>query len=385
MSSFGIRLGKVVAVNYAANTVDCLLESGGGMIYGAFVATPMATTNSGYSELPVLKTVAHKKMADSYVIGRGAAKNNDNLYHAENVTVDKTDLEDAESQYVYAILGMFDEKLGKNSCVVLGFVYPFRNQMLFDPEKVDTTNPKLDAVVKKAIKKMKGGLLHRTNSGVYWTVDLDGNTEWAHPNGSFLRMGEFPTKEEDGAYHIDLTGGNRKAEGTKGSYPNMRYDTLKNKGVDGKVNNSRKLNLHLEIVTQKGVVELDINKKNGDITIKTPQNLSDSKQDSNRLTIIAGGDATIQSVEGNIKVHSVKQNVNIEAAKDVDIRTTNKGTPSILLGANAKDGFDILPLFNKLMKKFNAHNHKCQGTGHDTSGPKPTLDLNDATKIVKAG
>lgn len=398
---FGLRLGKVVGVDYRANTIDVILEHGGGFLQGVMVAGSMATTNSGRVEMPVLKTVklptvTDPTKSDGYNMvqfgdtnpigpsnpgfqGPGTEKN---YYHLENVNGLTLDLEDKTTCYTYAIVGIVDESSLKTTGVCLGFVYPFRNQMVFDPENVDTTNPNLPQVVKTAVSQMKGGLLHRTNSGVYWSVDLNGNTEWFHPNGTFFRIAETPTQAIDNTIHVDLTGANRKAVLADGTKTNMAFDATVPVGIDGTKNSTRYTYAHFEVVTAKGIVELDIDKLTGNVTIKTPKDESTAAAGSNTLTIICGGDAILESVQGNVTVQSANQNVTIEAANNISVKTDNAQSKSIVLAPNVNT--DYLPLFTKLAQKFNKHTHMY--SGGITSGPSEQLEQSsDATTVTVAG
>jgi hypothetical protein len=379
---FGIRLGKVVKVNYGTNTVDVLMDVGMGVLKSVPVAFPLGSTKAGCVELPVLKTIKDLK-GDVVDPTSGTTFQQEHLFYDENSMTGKVDLEDGDTNYAYALVVAIDEATGHNRYACIGFLVPHRNQLIFDPDNVD---PKLPAVVQTAIKKLKGGLLHRTNSGVYWTVDLDGNMEWAHPNGSFLRIGEFPTREEDGVIHVDLRQGNKRARDKDDNpTPNRGWDETTQKGSDGKRNSVRKSQAHVEIVTEKGIVEIDINKKTGNVLIKTPQNATEATDKTiNQVTIICGGNATLESVAGDIKVQAIKGKIDVQANTTINEITDSAKNGSILLGQNGENGIQHLVFLEKLVQKFNNHKHNCPKHG-PTSTPDKKLDSKDGTFVTKAG
>jgi hypothetical protein len=379
---FGIRMGRVISVNYPANTVDVFLDSGGGIIYGAMMLSSFNSTNTGYVELPIIKSVQGANGPGQIVplATPDAPSTNSNLFQLENAVRGKVDLDDPTTNYVYAIVALYNESTGKSNAVCLGFVYPFRTQMLFDINNID---PALPQYVQDEIKKLAGGYIHRTNSDVYTVVDIDGNMEWTHPNGSFFRIAERPTIEEDGAIHVDLSGGNRKAINSDGSKnPNMAWNTSRKTGKDGNANSSRKLYAHLEVATQQGIVSIDVNKKTGNITILTPKDSSNATQSVNQLTIISGGDAILQSVAGNVTIQSVKQDINVESYNTVTVKTDTAKESSILLAPNSSRK-DHLLLFQKVAEKFNKHKHTCGDC--TTSPPDQQITKDDATFVTTAG
>jgi hypothetical protein len=371
---WGVRLGKVFGVNYVANTVDVLMGCGLGTLLSVPVASSLASTKTGTFEMPVLKTVDSRKGTMDVIDGKGGI-DKENLYSLENTVYGKSDLDDPTTNYVYAIIVLMDENTGKDNPICLGFVYPHRNQILFDPDDVP---PNVPQYVKDAITKLaKGGLLHRTNSDVYWTVDVEGNMEWAHPNGSFFRIAETPTFDTDGAWHVPLDGANAKGR-NKGQATNLAWNTKLGPNKD------RKLYAHFEVVTEKGTVEIDIDKKTGNVSIKTPQNSADADSaDTNKVSIICGGDALLQTVKGNVTIEAVEKEIFITAKTNITVETKDNGDSSIMLAPGSSP--DYLPLFTKLAQKFNSHTHRCPKHG-PTSGPDKTLEQgDDSTNVTKAG
>lgn len=382
MFEFGIRIGKVIKVNYGVNTVDVLLDAGYGAVTDVPVVFNMMSTNSGHYELPVLKTVTIPDGPGSLrtPVDGGKETIND-LFHLENTVAGKVNLDDSTTNYAYAIVVGAGEQYGKSDPICLGFLLPHRNQIMFDPDNVD---PSLPAVVQTAIQKLKGAYFHRTNSGVYEIVDLDGNCEWFHPNGSFIRIAEFPTVASDGTIHVDYSKGNKRAKNGD-TATNLLWDVTQQKGVDGNPNSKRNLYFHLEIKTAKGIVELDIDKETGNLTIKTPVDSSSADKSNNQLTIICGGNATLESTQGDISVQSVNGQISIDAKNKIVQQTDTAADGSILLGSNGDNGADHLVLLQKLEQKFNSHTHVCTGSNHPTTGPNKFIDSGDGTTVTKAG
>jgi hypothetical protein len=380
-----IRLGRVIKVNYTANTVDILFDNGGGgVVHEAVVTSSLAATTAGSFELPVLNTITEQsKLFDFANPNSFDPTTFPNLVSSENKKEGKVDIDDPTLNYAYAIVSPLDKGVGQSNWVCLGFVFPFRNQVLFDPENIDKTSPQLVDYVRKAIKKMRGGYMHRTNSDVYWVVDIDGNMEWTHPNGSFMRIAETPTIEEDGAIHVDLTNGSRKSY-LGGNLSNLAWNTSRKKGSDGNLNSERKVYGHIELVTEQGTIAIDISKTTGDITIKTPVDASNATKTNNKLTIICGGDAILESVQGDVKIQSVNGDTNIEAKNTISVSTDGANHNSITLAPNGSF-VDNLVYLHKLIDKFNNHKHVCNHTGQMSSTPDKSLDESDGTSVTTSG
>ena len=372
------RQGKVINVDYSAHTIDVLLEQGCGIIYGVHVPTLGASTNGGMISLPVLKTVGNK--AGTVLSYDGTTKQVPNVYKYESLSSNNPDLDDPTSNYVYAVIDKLDANLGQSSWVCLGFLFPQRSQMLFDPQNIP---PGLPAPTTTQIKKLAGATISRTNSDVYSFTDVDGNYEWAHPNGSFFRLAETPTQPVDGAVHVDLSKGNRKSV-MNGKPTNMAWNTQLKKGVDGNLNNSRKLYAQLEVVTAQGTVLIQIDKATGNVVINTPMDTSSASSANNQVKIIAGGNVILQSVAGDVTLQSVKGQLTAESNTTITVKTDSAKQNSIILGPNALQ-LDNLLLYKKVADKFNSHKHICTGTGSLTTTPDKQITTTDATSITKAG
>lgn len=323
------RYGKVFNYNQKKHTIDCWLMGTGGAYYDVDIISMNAGTNTGSFEFPDLKTINDtQKNAIVFSNGSQTTIPVKNLYAFENANTGNENLDDPTTSYVYAVLGMVDAAVGRQQPVCFGFIFPQNNQVLFDPNNAPKNIP---SVTKDALVRMQGAFLHRHNSDVYSVVDSDGNMEWCHPNGTFIRIAETPTQEQDGTVHVDLTGANAMAESldSNGKYTganqNTRWDTSKKVGSDGNLNSARKVYAHMEVVTEKGTVVFQVDKVTGSINITTPDN-SDST--SNQININCGGNATIISNSGNITAKTQSGDIDVVSAKDVNV--TSSGSVSIV-------------------------------------------------------
>lgn len=129
--------------------------------------------------------------------------------------------------------------------LVIGFLFPQISEMLFsDP----------------------GRKITRHSSDVYSSIDRDGNAEWYHPSGTYIRIGTTPA-------HEDLTGKDF----------DQKWRTRRN--------TDKAVHFHLEIQNggvSKGVIDIDPN-GNGTLTLK-----GDLSVDvSGNLNATIGGNATV--------------------------------------------------------------------------------------------
>lgn len=137
-----LNLARVVDIHPESNAVDIVFMDDGRRYAGVQVVSGSAGTNFGYADLSL---------------------------------PDKTgyDAGNTNTRDIYAVVSFV-----KQIPVVLGFLFPQVAQCLFED---------------------KERMVYRHASDVYVTVDKNGNTEVAHPSGTFLRIGETPG-------HEDLTG-----------------------------------------------------------------------------------------------------------------------------------------------------------------------------------
>lgn len=145
-----LRLAKVAETHPEDNSVDIVMVDDGSRWPGVICATPFAAKNSGISNMPVVTPA-----------GR-----------------DKWDLTQAGDDAQLAIVGF----LGESVPIVLGFLFPQINQMLFADK-----NRRIDRHV----------------SDVYTTTDKDGNFELYHPSGTFLRVATSAAHEDLAGHDFD--------------------------------------------------------------------------------------------------------------------------------------------------------------------------------------
>lgn len=132
-----MRRGIVVAVHPEDHSVDLVMADDGSRLVGVQVMTPNGSTRSGTVDLPAMP---EKK--------------------------DKWDITQRTGQDMLATVGY----IGRNP-VVVGFLYPQVNQMTHK-------DPKLR--------------IDRHQSDVTSMIDGDGNFQWTHPSGTYIRIGETP-------------------------------------------------------------------------------------------------------------------------------------------------------------------------------------------------
>jgi phage baseplate assembly protein gpV len=239
----GLRLAKVAGIHPSGHAVDILFLDDGSRVPSVQVMAGAASTNSGINDL---STPAVAASGDPY---------------------DPAQTKDRDT---YAIVGA----LSGGVPVVLGFLYPQVCQMLF----ADMNR----RVVRHA-------------SDVYETTDADGNHEFYHPSGTYLRIGTSPA-------HEDLTG--------------KDFDK---KWKIGK-NTDKAVHVHLE-VRNGGVTKVLLDAApNGDVTV---QHVGD-------LASETGGDAAV-SVTGTTVLNSTGAvSVNCPISVTVDTpQATFKGKVNV--------------------------------------------------------
>ena len=144
-----LRQGFVVAVHPEDHSVDLVMADDGTRLVGVPVQTPNGSTRSGTVDLPA---VPDKK--------------------------DKWDITQRTGQDMLALVAF----VGRNP-VVTGFLFPQINQMTHK-------DPKLR--------------VDRHQSDVTTMLDGDGNFQWTHPSGTYIRVGETPDA-------VDMAGKNADA------------------------------------------------------------------------------------------------------------------------------------------------------------------------------
>lgn len=254
-----LRLAKVVRVHPGSRQVDLKFLDNGWEAGGVHVMSDLAATDCGHNCLP------QPDLPDSG---------------------NPWTLEAAAGREVRAVVGF-----ASGIPIVMGFIFPEVNGVLFDdPDREIRRHP----------------------SDVYQTTDQDGNTEWYHPSGTYMRVGTT-------AAHEDLTG----------------------KDVDGRWkitrNTGKAVYWHVEVVNggvSKGVIEIDPS-GNGTLTLKGAWNVNVS----GNANMTVGGDvnltvngkvigsATAWNLKGPLVVDgAISSTGNITAAGDIADQNGAKGT-----------------------------------------------------------
>lgn len=234
------RIGYVVAVHPEDHSVDLVMADNGERLIGVQVPTLNGSTRTGTIDLPA---VPEKK--------------------------DKWDITQLTGQDMKAIVGY----VGRNP-VVRGFLFPQVNQML-------SKDPKMR--------------IDRHQSDVMTTLDGDGNFQWSHPSGMYIRVGESPDK-------VDMAGKN--ADGS------AAFDR----------NTGRKVNLRIGF--PGGAYELTIT-PDGKLSMLAKQGFeveaqADSSVKAPKLTLDADVEITKSlKVAGETKLQGV-------TSRDKDISSTHK-------------------------------------------------------------
>ncbi|AGX87666.1 hypothetical protein [Candidatus Symbiobacter mobilis] len=136
-------VGRVIDVHQHDNSLDVLLVYDGSRLTGVPVLSPMMTTSSGVADL-------HEPEGNEW------------------------ESEGSRTRDAFAVLA----RTAGGGYLVIGFLPPQVTEIAFD---------------------RRNFRVERHASDVYRTTDDAGNTEYAHPSGTFLRIAEQPE-------HEDLTG-----------------------------------------------------------------------------------------------------------------------------------------------------------------------------------
>lgn len=206
-----LHRARVTAVHPEDHSVDIVMVADGSRYVGVQVMAPVAATDAGVFDMP-----APSELSDKW---------------------SQTQPREREVIAVVAMLGF--------QPVVLGFMYPQVNAMLF-------------ADLERRVM--------RHASDFYTSIDADANVEVAHPNGTYIRIGVAPE-------HEDLTG--QDFDGNWKIVRNTARDT------------------HLQVVikaggAQKAKLHID---PAGNVTLEHTGN----------LVVTTGGDATV-AVTGDAAV-----------------------------------------------------------------------------------
>lgn len=143
-----LRTGIVVATHPEDHSYDLVMSDDGSRLVGVQLLSMDGSARTGSVDMPAVPEKG-----------------------------DKWDITQTNGQDQKAVVGF----VGSNP-VILGFLYPQINQMLSD-------DPKLR--------------LYRHQSDVYDMTDGDGNSQWAHPSGAYVRIAEDPDFVDMAGKNID--------------------------------------------------------------------------------------------------------------------------------------------------------------------------------------
>lgn len=202
-----LRKGIVVDTHPEDHSVDLVMADDGSRLVGVQVLAYGASARTGTTNLPNVPKRANK-----------------------------WDITDPTDQEIIAVVDMVG-----STPVVVGFLFPQINQVLFDdPER----------------------LYSRHRSDVQWTIDGDGNMQLQHPSGTYVRIAESPDLEQLEGKNFDK---NAKVDRNTGRQVSVRI------GLVGRA---------VELTfTPDGTVQLEAI---GEVVIKGPSILFDA--DTTRVT-----------------------------------------------------------------------------------------------------
>lgn len=206
-----IEFGRVVAVDWKSHTVDLIMSGDGRSLQDVRVMSSSASSDSGLSDLPKPGAV------DSVT---GLPKTNGD-------------------RSVIAVVAFYNDLP-----VVIGFIHPQASQLRLNDEE---------------------RMMNRHASDVYQTIDKDGNFEFAHPSGAYIRIGTTPA-------HEDLA--------------------AKSYGGKWKITKNTDKQVHLHIEQAGGKATLDI-APDGAIAITTATTVSVNA--TGNATVTSGGKATVKA------------------------------------------------------------------------------------------
>lgn len=158
------RKGIVVAIHPGDHSADLVMADDGSRLVGVQIQTPNGSTRSGSVDLPEIPEKA-----------------------------DKWDVTKLTGQDMIAIVDM----VGRTP-IITGFLYPQINQML-------SNDPKMK--------------VYRHQSDVGYSIDGEGNFQYTHPGGAYIRIGETPDLVDGAGKNAD---GNSKADRNTGRKVNIR-------------------------------------------------------------------------------------------------------------------------------------------------------------------
>ncbi|MBY0576350.1 MAG: hypothetical protein K2P67_07135 [Gallionellaceae bacterium] len=220
-----IEFGRVIAVDWKSHTVDLIMSGDGRSLQDVRVMSSSASSDSGLSDLPK----------------PGAMNNISGLPQTNN------------DRSIIAVVAFYNDLP-----VVIGFLHPQASQLrLKDEER----------------------MMNRHASDVYQTIDKDGNFEFAHPSGAYIRIG------------------------TTSAHENL---AAKSYGEQWKIKRNTDKQVHLHIEQAGGKATLDI-APDGAITITTATTVSVNA--TGNATVVSGGNAEVNAV-GKATINASEINLN---------------------------------------------------------------------------
>jgi hypothetical protein len=229
-----MELAKVVNVNWDSHSVDLVMMLDGRPMNGVRVMSSSASTDTGLNDLSQPDVPAS---GDAYKIGGNSG-----------------------TRDIIACVDYFGDLP-----VVMGFLHPQFSQMLFSD---------------------KERMVYRHASDVYETIDKDGNFEFYHPSGAFVRVAVASA-------HHDLTG--------------QDFDGL------WKITRNTDKQVHIHVEQAGGTASVDI-APNGAIAFHT--NTTANITAVGNVTVHTDGNALVEAT-GTAEVKGATINLNGGAMKGI--------------------------------------------------------------------
>lgn len=263
-----LEMAQVVEVHPESNSVDVVMMRTGRRIPGCQVLAPSAGTTFGLSGLTM-----------------------------PDITGDKYEAIRSGTQDIYALVAIVG-----TVPLVLGFLYPQVSEMLFEERDRE---------------------IDRHVSDVYKTINKDGDFEFYHPSGAFVRI----AVDTD---HEDLTGKDYdkkwKISRNTDKLVDMRVEITNANGFQSSL-----------LMTKDGNVELTTT---SDVIVTAGANVSVNAQGN--VVVSAAGDASV-SADGNITVEA-GGDIGLSAGGELNVSASSMNVAAdvaISGGSVTHDGKDI--------------------------------------------
>lgn len=205
-----MRLGVVVETHPEDHSVDLVMTDDGSRLTGVQIMTMNGSTRSGTIDMPAVPLKANK-----------------------------WDISQRTDQDQIAVVSYISRQP-----VVVGFLYPQINQMLWDDPK---------------------RFIYRHQSDVQMAIDGGGNIQLEHPNGTYVRIAEEPDRENTERKNADSS---------------LQLDR----------NTDRKVNVRIGLAGNVVVLTMT---PDGDVTLLLNRDLSINA--GGKVSVKAAGDISIES------------------------------------------------------------------------------------------